>query len=428
MNKNVQPIVEVLKGKSISIGADGLCSVNCEDEKNVHLPFCLPGEVIEFERVKYKKNTNYYFKNVIKSSSQRVAPWCKHFTTCGGCLLQHADEGFYKEFKSYIVTDALQKYGLDPYVVKPIKIVPVGQRRRANLEAIKKGDKLFMGFHKLKSHQIVDMHECPVLTKPLQDFLPYLRAALDKILNSFQKVQIFLLEINGLVDVGLEIQGVSELSEFQAMVLKDIARQANIARLQFRYRKNFDVLHKISDIKINFGNLCVEVDPWSFLQASDLAEKWMQEIVMGTLEKDKIHHRLLDLFSGRGTFTGLMANLSHVDAYEMDPKSIKVLQDNADNLPIKAEVRDLFEKPLHTAELNKYSGVVIDPPRAGAQNQSEQLASSNIPVVIYISCNPETFARDLSILTDGGYKLEAVYPVDQFLWSSHLEVIGVLNK
>lgn len=428
MKNNLPPIVTVDSGKAVTMRSDGFCEILNNQEDNINLPFCLPGETVVFEKVQYKKRSNYYFKEFIKSSQERQAHLCKHFTVCGGCILQHGAPSFYEEFKISVVSNALQQNNLDPYLIQPIKIVPKGQRRRANLEAVKKGEKLFMGFHRLNSHQIVDMMECPVLTEPLQKSLPYLRQAIEKILQPFQKAKIFLLEIENKVDVGLEIQGCSELTEGQKEILKTIAQAAGWARLQFRYRKKFDVLHQACEIMADFSGLRVQVDPWAFLQASSLAEKWMQEIVHDVLSEIVAPKRLLDLFSGRGTFTGVIAKFGKVDAFEGDPKSISALQNAVKDLLINAAVRDLFTQPLNAAELNIYDAVVIDPPRAGAKAQCEQLAKSVIPTIIYISCSPETFAKDAGILENGAYKLEKVIPVDQFLWSSHLEVVGIFRK
>ncbi len=428
MKNNTPPIVSIESGKAVAVKSDGFCEIINDCENNISLPFCLPGETVAFEKVQYKKRTNYYFKEIIKPSTERQAHTCKHFTVCGGCVLQHAHKGFYSEFKISLVRNALQQNNLDPYVIQPIKIVPQGQRRRANLEAIKKGEKIFMGFHRLNSHQIVDMQECPVLTEPLQKSLAYLRTAMNEILEPFQKAKIFLLEIDNKVDVGLEIQGHSELNDKQRDILKNIAIDAAWSRLQFRYRKIFDVLHQTSEIVADFHGLQAEVDPWAFLQASSMAEKWMQEIVEEVLKETGPHKRLLDLFSGRGTFTGVMAKFANVDAFEGDHKAITVLQNAAKDLHITAAVQDLFTKPITTKELNIYDAAVIDPPRAGAKAQCEQLTKSSVATIIYISCSPETFAKDAAILENGGYQLEKVFPVDQFLWAAHLEVVGIFKK
>lgn len=427
MRNQVPPTITQALGKAIHLKNNGFCEILSESG-DTELPFCLPGETVQFERVQYPKRVNTYFKEVVKSSDERQPHACKHFTACGGCMLQHVKEGFYKEFKTSLLINAFLENNLNPYIIEPIKVVPIGQRRRANLEAIKKGDKLFMGFHRLQSHQIIDMEECPVLTAPLQASLPHLRKALEELLEPYQKAKVFLLELEGDVDVALEIQGVNELTKNQRDTLKSVAQKALWTRLQFRHRKFYDVLWQEKPITTQFGHLNVEVDPWTFLQASNLAQGWMQAIVRGILERSKSYTRLLDLFCGRGTFTGVLADFGKVDAFEGDKKAIQEILKASDELALSAFERDLFKNPLTTQELNQYDVVVVDPPRAGAKAQIEQLAASKIPLIIYISCNPETFARDAKILENGGYIFEKAYPIDQFLWAAHLEVVGIFIR
>jgi 23S rRNA (uracil1939-C5)-methyltransferase len=427
MRNHTPPTITQATGKAIRLKDNCFAEV-ISDSGDTELPFCLPGEEIAFERIQYPKRTNTYFKQVIKPSLERQDPACKHFTACGGCILQHASKGFYKEFKTALLTQAFLDNGLNPYVIEPIKVVPAAQRRRANLEAIKKGDKLFMGFHRLQSHQIIDMYECPVLTQPLQDALPYLRNALESLLEPFQKAKIFVLEIGGLVDIGLEIQGVNQLTEDQRKSLMVIAEQAKWNRLQFRHRRVYDILWQKEPMTINFGKLTVPVDPWAFLQASSLAQGWMQDVVAQTIEQAGQQTKLLDLFCGRGTFSGILLNHGPVDGFEGDPKAITILADAGKDFTLSAHVQDLFATPLPANTLNGYSTVVIDPPRAGAQAQATQLALSTVPLIIYVSCNPHTFARDAKVLEDGGYTLETVHPIDQFLWAAHLEVVGIFRK
>lgn len=427
MRSQTPPIVTTETGKVFHLNQKCFAEVLGKNG-DVELPFCLPGEEVEFEKVQYPKKVNHYFKQVIKPSLERVDALCKHFTTCGGCLLQHANENFYKEFKLSLLTQAFIKHGLNPYLIQPIKVVPVGQRRRANLEAIKKGDKLFTGFHRLQSHQVVDMEECPVLTKPLQDSIPYLRQALNDLLEPLQKSNIFILEIGGLVDIGIEIQGVNKINESQRTMLKDVAEKANWTRLQFRHRKFYDVILQKQPINARFGKLTVLIDPWAFLQASTIAEGWMNDVVRQTLKESGQQTHLLDLFSGRGTFSGVLLDYGPVDAFEGNSKAIDLLSIAGNNFALNAQVCDLFENPLSSEILNRYTTIVIDPPRAGADVQVRQIATSKVPTVIYISCNPETFARDARILENGGYSLQSAYPIDQFLWSAHLEVVGVFRK
>ena len=427
MRNQTPPIITQATGKALRLKENCFAEV-ISSSGDTELPFCLPGEEVEFERVQYPRRTNTYFKQVLKPSSERQPAACKHFTACGGCILQHASEGFYKEFKTALLTQAFLDNGLNPYVIEPIKVVPPAQRRRANLEAVKKGDKLFMGFHRLQSHQIIDMEECPVLTQPLQEALPFLRTALENLLEPFQKSTIFILELEGLVDIAIEVQGMNQLTEDQRTHLSAIAEQANWNRLQFRHRKVYDVLWQVAPMTTKFGQLTVPVDPWAFLQASSLAQGWMQDIVTQTLDKAGQQTKLLDLFCGRGTFSGVLLDYGPVDAFEGAPKAIEVLTEAARDFPLSAYVQDLFENPLDTKALNDYSTVVIDPPRAGAEKQIQQLALSKVPLIIYISCNPHTFARDAKVLENGGYTLEVVHPVDQFLWAAHLEVVGIFRK
>ncbi len=427
MRNQTLPITTCETGRALRLNFDGFAEV-ISTSGDTELPFCLPGEEVEFEKVQYPKRTNTYFKRVLKPSLERQDPACKHFTACGGCVLQHAKPGFYQEFKTALLTQAFVDFKLNPYLIQPIKVVPMAQRRRANLEAIKKGDKLFMGFHRLQSHQIIDMEECPVLTQPLQDALPYLRTALTNLLEPFQKANIFVLELNGLVDIGIEIQGINQISEAHRLMLKDIASQANWARLQFRHRKFYDLILQTQAITTQFGQLTVPMDPWAFLQASSIAEGWCQAIISQALDESGPQTQLLDLFSGRGTFSGVLLNYGRVDALEGNNKAVDLLSNASKGLPLHAQLRDLFATPLPTKALNCYSTVVIDPPRAGAEAQIQQLAPSQVPTVIYISCNPQTFARDAQTLEKGGYTLQSAHPIDQFLWAAHLEVVGVFKK
>ncbi len=428
MRNQAPPIISQARGKAIQLKNDCFAEV-ISDSGDTELPFCLPGEEVAFEKVQYPKKTNTYFKEIIKASHERQDATCIHFTTCGGCILQHASEGFYKEFKTGLLTQAFLENGLNPYIIQPIKVVPPGQRRRANLEAIKKGDKLFMGFHRLQSHQIIDMQECPVLTPSLQNALPHLRFALENLLEPFQKAKIFILDLDSTVDIGIEIQGINHLTDVQRDLLKSIAETAKWSRLQFRHRKIYDVLWQTSPITIDFGPLAVEADPWAFLQASQLAQTWMQEIISTALGKKAENHlNLIDLFSGRGTFSGILLQYGKVKAYEGDAKAIQQLDFAGKNYDISAESRDLFTSPLSTDDLNKYDATVINPPRAGAQAQIEELSVSKVPLVIYVSCNPNSFARDAKTLEKGGYILETAHPIDQFLWAAHLETVGIFRK
>jgi len=142
--------------------------------------------------------------------------------------------------------------------------------------------------------------------------------------------------------------------------------------------------------------------------------------------------RVADLFSGLGTFTFALAERAAVDAYEESAAALTALAEAARHTPklkpIETHRRDLFRDPLGWQELKAYDAVVFDPPRAGAAAQAEQLAKSKVKRLVAVSCNPGTLARDLRTLVDGGYEITRVVPVDQFLFSSHVEVVAHLAR
>ncbi len=427
-----EPKVSYHQGKAIAFTNTGNCEVMADDFSTT-LAYCLPGEKVSFKRVQYRKKVFDYFQDVLKASEERQEAICKHFGSCGGCSLQHMQEPLYMEYKTHLLTQSMLENDLDTSVIKPIKVVPVGERRRANMEAVKKGDKLFFGFHMAKSHAINDTYECPVLRPALQNSLPYLRQLANELLKPNEKMQLFLLENQKGVDVGFEIQNCKALCLEQRHQAMEIAKQANLQRLQFRHRKVYDVLYDQGKNILNFSRLQVNYSPWDFCQASQLAESWMIEAIENFIKKQKFksNHRLFcDLFSGRGTLTGLLAKHANVHAFEGDTKAIHILQEAATmaDQNITAFSRDLFANPLPPEELSCYDLIVIDPPRAGADLQCKNIAKSHVPNVVYVSCNPKTLARDLKCLVEAGYRIESCQPIDQFRFSNHLEVIVLLTK
>jgi 23S rRNA (uracil1939-C5)-methyltransferase len=155
----------------------------------------------------------------------------------------------------------------------------------------------------------------------------------------------------------------------------------------------------------------------------------MANLVLAHVGKAK---RIADLFAGAGTFSLQLARLGRVHAVEGDGKAIAALDHAARNTqglkPVTSEKRDLFRRPLMTSELKVFDAVVFDPPRAGAEFQCKELARSIVKKVVAVSCNPLTLARDLALLVEGGYRITSVTPIDQFLWTSHVEIVATLEK
>jgi 23S rRNA (uracil1939-C5)-methyltransferase len=401
----------------------------------VELPYVLPGDIAEFERHGYRGKTNSILKNIIEKKSLRNEPLCKYFGACGGCLLQHFPDDGYKNFKYQLIIDALKKYDIpECYNLNEMITVPFGQRRRANLEAVKKNGQVFLGFHRLHSHQIINLECCPALLPELSLLISPLKILLESVMEDKQKLGMFVTKSASGIDISIEIQNCCSLEEFKRNLLQKFAVDHNLARLIFRYRKTVDILHEREKPYVIFGDAKVEIDSHCFLQSSDMSDIILRDIVLKYLvdnvEQSSGKGYIVDLFCGRGTYTIPLSKYFKVDGFESDAKALKAHSKAASErgLPILLNQRDLFTYPLSVRELGKYTKCIINPPRAGAEMQTKEMAQSSISEICYVSCNPDTFSRDAKILISGGYQFIELIPFDQFYFSPHLEVIGYFKK
>jgi 23S rRNA (uracil1939-C5)-methyltransferase len=420
------PVISTHKARVISFNSDG--TGNCEGpEGEVNLPFTLPGEMITFEKAKYSRISHFRLLEVNTPSDQRIEGVCKHFGRCGGCLLQHLHPVLYREFKKSQVTKPMIENGLDPFVVGELVVLPFGRRRRANADAIKMPEGIRLGFHGFKSHRIVDMEECHTMLPELATLIQPLKVLLFEILSDYQKAKVFLTQTAVGIDLSLEVQGVLSLEEDKRERIRFFGGEQNLARFTFRHGKKMDVIHEQARPVVIFDGVEVPVDAYSFLQATEEADGVLAKHVIDNLPNEP--QKIADLFCGRGTLSFPLSQKARVDGYESDQQALMALQEGIlkSKRPITSYQRDLFTKPLSVEELNPYDVVVIDPPRAGAEAQCINLASSQVGKIIYVSCNPQTFARDAATLISGGYNLINVTPVDQFAWSPHVEVVGVFE-
>ena len=399
-----------------------------EDGTEISVPFTLPGEKVQVKPFYGKRRKPQYdLLNIISESSERVQAPCPAFTRCGGCTLQHMNLQLYKEVKKSFVTQALIQQNLDPFVCDDVLLLPMNGRRRANLEAVKKENQTFLGFHRWKSHQIIDLQGCHVLHPDLSRLIPPLRRVLNEVLLPGHKAQIFLLKAFEGIDISLEIQNVAELTSEQQKALRQFAEQESLARLFFRHRKQRFILHQTFEPHIIFDEIPVPVDAYSFVQANEASDDVIANILHTHIPPNT--HRFLDLFSGRGTLSFPLSRYGTVHSVEWDKEASETLATVAQHYerPIVVERRNLYEHPLTREELADYDCAMIDPPRAGAEAQMKTLAESSISQIMYLSCQPLTFARDISILVQGGYTLKQVIPIDQFYGSAHVECFGILN-
>lgn len=316
--------------------------------------------------------------------------------------------------KRAAVQNALMQAGVTAEVLAPI-IVPPRSRRRAVLE-ISGGE---IGFHAVKSHAIVDMYECLILTPGLFALAQQLRSRFD-----FLKAPADLYVTDTLTGFDLGIRSPQKLNPQMTADLAGAVAGLGIVRVTFN---NAPVLETAAP-QVEEGGVRVHLPPYSFLQSTVEGEAALQECVLNIVGRAKA---VADLFSGVGTFALPLAKKAKVHAVEQDAQALAALAQAAKTpglKPVTTERRDLFKLPLTFAELNGYDAVVLDPPRAGALAQAGQLAKSRVPVIAYVSCDAISFARDAAILLQGGYRLGPVTPIDQFLWSSHIELVAAFVR
>jgi 23S rRNA (uracil1939-C5)-methyltransferase len=306
--------------------------------------------------------------------------------------------------------------------------VPPASRRRASLAAERAGGLVRLGFHQRASHRVIDAEACRILLPGLASLLPSLRDLLRVILGEGERAQIAITQTDSGVDMVLGWTGRPDLAAREA--LAGFANQADLARLSWLSPPSpaEPVAHR-RPAQLRFGDVLVDLPPGAFLQPSTAGEAALTAGVVAALDGCR---SIADLYSGCGTFTFPLARRSRVHAVDGDAAAIAALASAARRAGLGAQVtamaRDLAESPLAAEELRPFDGAVFDPPRAGARAQAQELAHSRVPVVVAVSCDPATFARDARILIDGGYRLLEVAPVDQFVWSPHVELTAVFRR
>ncbi|WP_434712211.1 class I SAM-dependent RNA methyltransferase [Rhizobium sp. YTUHZ045] len=391
----------------------------------VYVPFSLPGETVAIARVK----SHGTIMSIAAPSPDRQEPPCRHFGpdgingTCGGCTLQHLADGPYRAFKRQLVIDALKSKGLTPEVGEIVPAHP-GERRRVVFAARRTEKDMLIGFNQAESHHIVAIEECPISSPGIVVRLPAIKAIAASLATSAEAFRIAVLETLSGLDVAVdEIKKLSDPQRRKA--IETVLALRGIARVTV----NGEILVEPSKPLLDFGGVSVSPPAGGFAQATKPAEEAMAELVLAHAGKSK---RIADLFAGTGTFSLRLARIGRVHAVEAEGKALTALDQAARKTPglkpVTIDRRDLFRRPLMTQELKPYDMVVFDPPRAGAEFQCRELARSAVKKIAAVSCNPLTLARDLAILVEGGYRITGVTPIDQFLWTSHVEVVATLEK
>ena len=347
-------------------------------------------------------------------------PRCPHFPTCGGCQLQHLENGDYLAFVADRVTHALAAQGLATEVRPPL-LSPPRSRRRARLGALVQGKRVRLGFNAGRSHRIVDMTDCAILHPALFALVAPLRPLLARFGQPRRRIEVGLV----LVDQGptVSLDGVDWHGLEAADALSAFAREHGLARLSVEEDGAPIALLEPEPATVTLSGVPVPLPHHAFLQATREGEAALAAAVRGAVDGAA---RIADLFAGLGTFALALAPDASVRAVEAERDPLAALDAAARGLglPVRTEHRDLYRRPLTAAELAGFDAVVLDPPRAGAERQVAELAASTVPTVAYVSCNPASFARDAAVLAAAGRRLEWVRPVGQFLWSTHVELVG----
>lgn len=390
---------------------DGIAS---GDDGEHFVPFALPGERV--------RATPQGLPEVLPPPSpDRRAPICKHFGICGGCVAQHMSDALYADWKRGVVIDALRRRGITADVT-PLARVPKASRRRAVLTAKRAAAGIVLGYHRRKSHELFAVEECPVLDPAIVEQLAALRTLAATL--GVPSVRLTVLATSSGLDLALETEKPVRSSDV-ARLVQVCAPLVRIARVSI----NGEIAFERAPPGLDIERAVVTPPPGVFVQAVAQAEQLMADAILKATPKAK---RIADLFAGIGTFTLRLARRARVLAVDSDRGAIAAIEAAARQTPglkpIEARVRDLFRDPLSPRELDAFDAVVFDPPYAGAKAQAEALARSKVPVVVAVSCNPATLARDLRILIDGGYGLGEVTPIDQFLYAAHVEAVAILRR
>ena len=409
----------------VRVGAqgDGVAAPDEGGVARVYIPLTLPGERVEAE----VRGERAELLAVIEPSPERIDPPCPHFGVCGGCALQHWRADAYSQWKTSLIAESLAREGIETELLPAFTTRP-GSRRRVALHARRGGREVVLGFKGRRSWTVEAISTCVVADARIVTALPELRrlaAPFFEHPKSAPTLHVTATATGLDVDVtGVEARG-GGLSADGRVRAAEAAAAMDLARLTLAG----EILYQARAPMVRFGSAAVMLPPGGFLQAAPDAEAAM---VLAVTAAAAGAERVADLFCGAGAFTFPLAAHAGVTAFDSSAEAIAALRGGratATNLKaIEAEARDLFRRPLLAAEMKRLDAVVFDPPRAGALDQAREIAASKVPLAIGVSCNPQTFARDAAVLVAAGFRLERVLPVDQFLWSAHVELVGVFRR
>jgi 23S rRNA (uracil1939-C5)-methyltransferase len=384
----------------------------------VYVPFTLPGERVRIEA----SGDRGTLDEVLEPSPLRAAPPCPHFGRCGGCAVQHLQPEAYLAWKREQVVAALRARGIEAEV-EPVRPVAARSRRRTAFTLRRDGKGAQLCYHGRRSHELIAIEQCPVIDPRLSRLIPELGPLLAPVVKAKGGAELWLTACDNGVDVS--IKGAAKAGP---ALLASLAAEAPALGV-IRVTINGELLFSLAAPQVRLGGVAVSPPVGSFLQAVQAAEQELANLVVAGMGDAR---EAADLFAGLGAFTFPMARQARMTAVESDRQALAALNAACRGAvgvkPISTLGRDLFRDPLSARELKRFDMVALDPPRAGAAAQADGLARSAVPRIVVVSCNPAAFARDARTLIDGGYRLLRVAPVDQFLFSPHLELVAHFRR
>jgi 23S rRNA (uracil1939-C5)-methyltransferase len=383
----------------------------------LYVPYVLPGETVEAEPIPGHPDRRHVLRVEVESP-ERIAPICPHFGVCGGCALQHWDTARYRAWKRGLVVAALAQAGVEAPVADLIDAHGAGRRRAVFHARRGTHDVLQVGFTAYRAHHVVAIDRCPILAPELAGAVEAAWALAEALGPQKKPLDIQVTASGPGLDV--DVRGSGPLPPGLMARLATLPQTHRLARLT----RHGELIVQRAQPIVQMGRARVALPPGAFLQATAAGEAALAQLVLGHVGEAAA---VADLFAGVGPFALRLAERARVHAVDSDAAAIAALRQASavpGFKPIETQVRDLFRRPLLPAELARFDAVVFDPPRQGAEKQARALAESKVPVVVAVSCNPATFARDARLLADGGYRLLAVTPVDQFRYSAHVEIVA----
>ena len=383
------------------------------------VPLALPGEralvKLEGKRAELIETLN--------AAPERAEPICRWFGRCGGCAAQHMSPPLYHEWKRGLVVEALKREGVAAEVGELVDAHGAGRRRATFHARFPHGQPDDVGFMRARSHDIIAIDDCPLFNPGMAGAIPAARALSGDLRGLMKPLDISITATLDGLDV--DLRGSGPLARAEAQKLARTADALDLARVS----NHGEVVIERRSPRVAFGEALVKLPPGAFLQATEAGEAWLAEFAERALANAK---RVADLFCGAGAFALRLARGHEVFAADADDAAVGALARAAATTPgvhnVRAETRDLFRRPLRADELAAFDATLIDPPRAGALEQARAIAASALPLVVSISCNAATFARDARVLIDGGFQVESVTPLDQFRFSAHVEIAAVFRR